>query len=59
MSSNQGRIYQHCLEFVNSKYRFPVYTCALSPGPLRRMQFSNAYTLRWVYSVNMKKLTQK
>jgi hypothetical protein len=29
-----------------------VYTCALSPGPLRRMQFSNAYTLRRVYRVD-------
>jgi hypothetical protein len=30
-----------------------VYTCALSPGPLRRMQFSNAYTLRRVYRVRL------
>ncbi len=28
-----------------------MYTCALSPGPLRRMQLSNAYTLRRVYRV--------
>ncbi len=28
-----------------------MYTCALSPGPLRRLQLSNAYTLRRVYSV--------
>ncbi len=27
-----------------------MYTCALSPGSLRRMQLSNAYTLRRVYS---------
>jgi hypothetical protein len=27
-----------------------MYTCALSPGPLRRLQLSNAYTLRRVYS---------
>ncbi len=40
------------LEIVNSIYIFPVYTCALSPGPLRRMQFSNAYTLRRIYSVH-------
>jgi hypothetical protein len=33
--------------------QIPVYTCASSPGPLRRMQFSNAYTLRQVYRVLM------
>jgi hypothetical protein len=27
-----------------------MYICALSPGPLRRMQFSKAYTLHRVYS---------
>ncbi len=44
-------IWQQSQGFVNSIYRFPIFICALSPGPLRRMQLSNAYTLRRVYSV--------
>ncbi len=34
-----------------------MYKCALSPGPLCRMQFSKAYTLRRVYSVDDQSLT--
>jgi hypothetical protein len=34
----------------NYAYHFPNFTCALSKGLLRRMQLSNAYTRRRVYS---------
>jgi hypothetical protein len=43
-------IWQPSQGFVNSIYRFPIYTWALSPGLLRRMQLSNAHSLRRVYS---------
>jgi hypothetical protein len=37
-------------DLVNSLYRYPISTCVLSPGPLPRLQLSNANTLRRVYS---------
>jgi hypothetical protein len=43
-------IWQQSQGFANSINRYPISTCALSPGPLRRMQLSNSYTLRRVYS---------
>jgi hypothetical protein len=43
-------IWQHTQGFGNYIYRCQMYTCELSPGPLRRIQLSNAYTLRRVYS---------
>ncbi len=43
-------IWQQSQGFANSINRYPISTCALSPGPLRRMQLSKAYTLRRVYS---------
>jgi hypothetical protein len=42
-SANQGLVF--------SSYRLQMYTWALRLGPLRRMQLSNAYTLRREYSV--------
>jgi hypothetical protein len=43
-------IWQQTHGFRNYICRCQMYTCALSPGPLRGMQLSNAYTLHRVYS---------
>jgi hypothetical protein len=43
LSANQGLVF--------STYRLQMYKWVLRLGPLRRMQLSNAYTLRRDYSV--------
>ncbi len=44
-------IHHHIVGSGNSTYRFPNYKCAMSLGPLCRIQFSDAHSLRWDYSL--------
>ncbi len=49
--SLENKIHHHILGFVNSIYRFPYCEWALSPGPFRRIHFSNSYMLHRLYRV--------